>query len=143
MKTLFIALLTVTALNSQAQTAGAPEPQPEFKLTSISVNEEKENLLADTRGNTLYVFDIDQNQSTSQCNAACAEVWPPYLLTDVEAAAVKAPLGVVVRLNKKVQLTYEGRPVYTYAFDRGVAADAGDGIGDVWHYIEIEVTTVK
>ena len=37
-----------------------------------------------------------------------------------------------------IQLTYEGRPVYTYAFDRVKGDDHGDGIGGVWHYIEIE-----
>ena len=122
----------------QARASVVAEPLPKATFTTISVNEEGENLLADTRGNTLYVFDMDQSSNTSKCNAACAEIWPPYLLTEAEVASLQAPLGSVVRDNKKVQLTFAGRPVYTYAFDRGSAADAGDGVGGVWHYIEIK-----
>ena len=132
MKTALMIVLATIAFKAQAQVT-----TPELKVTTISVNDEGEHLLADTRGNTLYVFDVDLKQTTSKCNAACAEVWPPYILTDEEAKAVKSPLGVVLRENQKPQLTYEGRPVYSYAFDRGAAADAGDGIGGVWHYIEI------
>jgi predicted lipoprotein with Yx(FWY)xxD motif len=102
------------------------------------VNDEGEHLLANSRGNTLYVLDVDLNQPSPKCNGACAEVWPPYLLSEEEVASVKAPLGVIARDNRKSQLTYNGRPVYSDAFDRGAAADAGDGIGGVWHYIEIE-----
>ncbi len=127
--------LVLATLQAQAQVGNAGTTDP--ALTTVSVNDEGEKLLADTRGNTLYVFDLDQNSNAPKCNEACAEVWPPYLLTEAEVANLAAPLGSVARANKKTQLTYEGRPVYTYAFDRGLSADAGDGIGGVWHYIEI------
>lgn len=127
-------LLILTSFQVRAEVTTTA---PKVVLTTISVNDEGENLLSDTRGSTLYVFDLDQNSSVSKCNAACAEVWPPYLLTETEVASLEAPFSSIIRDNKKAQLTYEGRPVYTYAFDRGLAADAGDGIGGVWHYIEI------
>lgn len=81
---------------------------------------------------------MDQKQSTSKCNATCAEIWPPYLISAEESLALKAPYGFITRDNKKIQLTYQSQPLYTYAFDRGAAADAGDGVGGVWHYIEIK-----
>ncbi len=144
MKTILMTVLAITALQVKAQTTTTPAPvdsvKKEISLTTISVNEEGEHLLADSKGNTLYVFDLDQNRATPACNSACAEVWPPYLLTSDEALNLKAPLGSIVRDNKKSQLTYEGRPVYAYALDRGAAADAGDNIGNVWHYIKIEET---
>lgn len=114
-----------------------PAPTPVVELTTVVVNDENERLLADSRGNTLYVFDVDQ-AGKSACNATCAEIWPPYLITDEEAKSLKAPYGTVLRDNKKVQLTRDGRPLYTYALDRGYADDSGDGIGEVWHYIELE-----
>ncbi len=134
MKALLLFALATIAISAQAQT----NVEASAKLTTTSVNDEGEHLLADTRGNTLYVFDIDLSSTVSKCNGICAELWPAYLLTEAEAAAVTAPLGVVIRDSKKLQLTYSGRPVYTYSLDRGVAADAGDGIGGVWHYIEIK-----
>lgn len=107
-------------------------------LTTTVLNDEKEVLLADGFSRTLYIFDLDTGSGTSKCNADCAEVWPPYILTAQEAASVQAPLGSVVRANKKLQLTYNGNPVYSYIFDRAKGDDHGDGIGDVWHYVQIK-----
>lgn len=128
MKFVLAAMITMTAWQAVAQTT----------LTTISVNEEGEKLLADTKGNTLYVFDMDQGKKAPVCTAKCSEIWPPYIVTSDEAKALTAPYGTIARDNANVQLTYEGRPVYAYAFDRGAAADAGDGIGGVWHYIELK-----
>lgn len=130
MKTLLSSLIVLLVLQAGAATA--------ISLVTVTVNDENEHLLADTRGNTLYVFDMDQGQKVPACTSKCSEIWPPYLLTADEAKSLAAPLGSIVRDNKTVQLTYSGRPVYGYAYDRGPAADAGDGVGGVWHYIEVK-----
>lgn len=101
-------------------------------------NDEKESLLTDSFGKVLYVFDLDQHLPAPKCTGDCAEVWPPYVVTPAEAGALQAPLGTITRANKKLQLTYLGRPVYTYIFDRQKGDDNGDGIGGVWHYIELK-----
>jgi predicted lipoprotein with Yx(FWY)xxD motif len=107
-------------------------------LTTVSTNDEGESLVADSIGKTLYVFDPDMNQATPKCVGDCAEQWPPYVLTAAEAAGLQSPLGSVARANNKIQLTYNGRPVYTFALDRIKGDDLGDGLGGVWHYIEIQ-----
>ncbi len=134
MKYIIASLMTVIALQSVAQEAA----KPEVALTMISVNDEGEHLLADSKSNTLYVFDMDQNQKAPVCNGKCAEIWPPYLLTADEVSKLKAPFSAITRESKVAQLTYLGRPVYAYTYDRGAAADAGDGVGGVWHYIEVK-----
>ncbi|MBC7538602.1 MAG: hypothetical protein H7281_07265 [Bacteriovorax sp.] len=127
-------LLLISALTIFASTAMADST----KLVTQVKNDEAEVLLADTFGRTLYVFDQDLGSSTSKCTADCAEVWPPYIVSAEEAAALPAGLGTVVRANKKLQLTYEGRPLYTFASDRAVGDDKGNDLGSVWHYIEIK-----
>ncbi len=129
LKSLGIAALLVFGLSSAYSQAAAP-------LVTRVTNDEGETLVADSISRTLYVFDMDKTSTSSACNGTCAEIWPPYLLTDAEAAALQAPLGSIQRANKKLQLTYKSRPVYTYAFDRQAGDDHGDGIGGVWHYIE-------
>ena len=139
MKTIVIMALALQ-LTSLAKANGngpTPTPAPKVELTTVVVNDENENLVATFTGNTLYVFDLDQGKKVPACNADCAEVWPPYLVNVAEKAKLVAPLGTIARANGKLQLTYEGRPVYTYAFDRHAADDQGDGLGDVWHYIEL------
>ena len=107
-------------------------------LTNIVINDEKESLLADSIGKTLYVFDLDQGKSIPTCTGDCAEVWPPYIIADNEVPALMPPLGFIKRGNGKPQLTYLGRPLYTYIFDRLQGDDKGDGLGTVWHYIKLK-----
>lgn len=121
-----------------SSTIFAADPSPSKPpLTTIGENKEQEKLLGDSIGKTLYVFDKDLNEKTSMCVGDCAEIWPPYLLTAEEVATLQAPLGYIERPNKQLQLTYNGRPVYTYAFDRIQGDDLGDGLGGIWHYIEV------
>ncbi len=106
-------------------------------LTTTVLNDEKENLLANTFQRTLYVFDLDTT-SASKCSNDCAELWPPYIIDANEAKVLVAPLGSILRPNNKIQLTFNGRPLYTYGFDRKAGDDKGDGIGGVWHYLIIK-----
>lgn len=115
--------------------AGATTP---VELIKEVRNVEQEALVADSFGKTLYVFDPDQGQAAPKCAGDCAEVWPPYLVNAGDAAGLIPPLATIDRANGKKQLTYKGRPVYTYIFDRTVGDDKGDGLGGVWHYIEAE-----
>ena len=119
-------------------TVFAADPAPvKPPLTTVNENKDKERLLGDSIGKTLYVFDKDQNQKAPTCVGDCAEIWPPYLLTADEVSSLQAPLGSIERDNKKMQLTYKDRPVYTYAFDRVQGDELGEDIGGVWHYIEV------
>jgi predicted lipoprotein with Yx(FWY)xxD motif len=127
-----IGLLGTLLLGCAVSAAASQTP-----LTSQVKNDENELLLADSFSRTLYVFDLDQGQATSACNGACAELWPPYLITAQEAAALAAPFGSIKRTSQKVQLTYQNRPLYTYAPDRKVGDDQGDGVGSVWHYVKL------
>lgn len=125
-------------MSSISMSAFAQYGEPTVALVSEVQNDEGEVLLADSLGKTLYVFDVDLGTPTSQCVGDCAEVWPPYIITAEEAQTLVSPLGSVARTNGKLQLTRDGRPLYTYIFDRAKGDELGEGIGGVWHYIEIE-----
>jgi predicted lipoprotein with Yx(FWY)xxD motif len=123
--------------------AASAQELPKPSLVNEVENQEKETILADSIGKTLYIFDLDENQPAPKCTGDCAEVWPPYILSADEAKDLEKPLGSIARKNSKLQLTYNGKPVYTYIFDRVVGDDKGDGVGKVWHYIEIEKPDIK
>lgn len=130
-KMIFICLMQILAGSVFAQ-----ENTP--SLIKEVLNDENETLVADSFQRTLYIFDLDQGKSTPACTGDCAEIWPPYLITGQEASTLASPLGSIKRANGKLQLTYNGSPVYTYASDRKAGDDLGDALGGVWHYIEIE-----
>jgi predicted lipoprotein with Yx(FWY)xxD motif len=97
-----------------------------------------ERLLQDSQRRALYKFDMDSN-GKSNCSAKCAEIWAPYVITEDEMKTlVQAPLGTIVRDSGTIQLTYEGSPLYYYFQDRTRNDFKGDGVGGVWHYIEID-----
>ncbi len=78
-------------------------------------------ILADSRGWTIYAFSKDKkNQDNCQKNSACIQSWPPVVTSGkpVAAPGVKQSLlGTIKLKNGKLQVTYNGIPLYTYVGD--------------------------
>jgi predicted lipoprotein with Yx(FWY)xxD motif len=85
-------------------------------------------------GLTAYVFDADlAAPGRSTCNGACAVQWPPIV---APSGALPEPFGVIARSDGTSELTYAGRPLYTYIGDSRAGQTNGDGIdafGGLWH----------
>jgi predicted lipoprotein with Yx(FWY)xxD motif len=79
---------------------------------------------------TLYFFDGDE-KGISNCYDDCAATWPPAVL-DADAKLGKS-YGLIPRTDGTMQITFKGRPLYTYANDTSVGDLSGDGVGGVWH----------
>lgn len=98
-------------------------------------------VLVDSNGRTLYDFRKDRGGESS-CYGACATAWPP-LLTEGEPqpsnGASAAKLGTAERRDGSVQVTYAGRPLYTYAGDRAPGEANGHDItrfGAEWYALK-------
>jgi predicted lipoprotein with Yx(FWY)xxD motif len=91
-------------------------------------------VVVDADGRTLYVFDNDEG-STSACEGGCADTWPP-LTTEGDPTGgdgVNADLlGTTDRSDGTTQVTYNGRPLYTYAADADAGDTTGQGVGGIW-----------
>ena len=76
---------------------------------------------------SVYMLTYDPPGGTS-CTGPCAAIWPP-LLTDREAAAGpgvnRDQIGILQRPDGTRQVTYNGHPVYMFAFDMGPGAASG------------------
>lgn len=118
----FIAVSTLLWTGSLA-VAGSP------LVRSVEVG--CREVLANSFSQTLYVFDPDLGAEKPKCNGTCAEIWPPYLISPVEASQLSAPLSYVARESGRIQLTYQGRPVYLFHLDRTPGDLKGDGLGNV------------
>src|SRR5262245_5544515 len=97
-------------------------------------------VLATSRGQTLYLFQLDTG-TQSQCNGACATNWPPLLATGKPAAkkGAKASLvGTSARADGTMQVTYNGHPVYMFMGDQQAHQTNGEGInafGGSWYAV--------
>jgi predicted lipoprotein with Yx(FWY)xxD motif len=93
----------------------------------------KDGVLVNSAGMTVYVFDKDTaNSGKSACNGPCADNWPAVAAADGAAA----PYGAITRDDGAKQLTYQGKPLYTYKADKKAGDRAGDNFKDVWHVVK-------
>lgn len=141
MKRLLV-LLTTTALLAGGGVSGAAsapsaseagERTLALKLRSTRYGK----ILFDGRDRVLYAFTRDKRGGKSTCYGACAGAWPVYFST----AKVKALRGVrqsligtVRRRNGRLQVTYNGWPLYFYAHEgpREVKCQNVDNFGGLW-----------
>jgi predicted lipoprotein with Yx(FWY)xxD motif len=133
MKIFFLVCSFVFSLNAGASLESLDNPIYPLKTSVVK----SQVVLTVLSGLSIYVFDPDIVSRGSNCNGKCAEVWPPVLLGDDEIERLQAPLGVIERKSGTKQLTYNGRPVYTYFRDRREGDGFGDGIGGVWHLVPL------
>ncbi len=107
------------------------------RAVNVVEGTETKQYVGNQYGEVLYTFDMDAKDA-SACYGKCAEQWPPFLLSDTEAKALPAPYGTINRTTGTLQLTIDGKPVYTYHLNRVEGDDKGDSIGGVWHDIDFK-----
>jgi predicted lipoprotein with Yx(FWY)xxD motif len=109
------------ALADGAATGGAKVAMAKLPLGRI---------LVDSKGITLYDFVKDKG-TTSVCYGACAALWPPLLTKSkpVAGPGVRASLlGTTKRKDGKLEVTYNGHPLYYFVTDRKPGQTTGQGV---------------
>lgn len=87
-------------------------------------------------GYTLYVFDNDLGQASSTCVDACADAWPPVMVTDEMVDNIQG-LSVITRADGTKQAAFMGRPLYFYAQDMAPGESKGDGVNNLWWKVSL------
>ena len=90
----------------------------------------KGQVLADSKGMTLYTFDKD-GKGHSNCAGKCAVNWPP--MKAPASAKASGSFTVVKRSDGSRQWAYDGKPLYRWKNDKKPGDVTGDGVGGVWH----------
>jgi predicted lipoprotein with Yx(FWY)xxD motif len=97
-------------------------------------------ILVDSRGHTLYLFEKDKN-AKSACTTSCAAAWPPLIATTKARAAAGAKaalLGTTKRADGRMQVTYNRHPLYTFVKDTKKGQTSGenlDAFGAEWYAV--------
>lgn len=98
------------------------------------------NVLVDSQGRTLYLFEKDRGMS-STCTGACASIWPPLSATGKPGAGTGLSATKIALINRSggaEQVTYGGHPLYTYAGDGAPGDTKGEGLnqfGAQWYVL--------
>lgn len=91
-------------------------------------------VLVNRAGRTLYSLSAETH-GRFICTGACLSTWHPLLVHRGQRPTGAPALGTIRRPTGQLQVTYKGKPLYTFAGD-GKAGDAkGEGFKDVgvWH----------
>lgn len=88
-------------------------------------------------GMTVYTKSTD-TAGTSTCYGDCATLWPPYIVGPEDninqlKAGVTGKTDTIKRTDGKLQMTYNGKPLYFFAGDKANSDVTGEGVGGVWH----------
>lgn len=114
---------TGTVSAAVPRTVAAPTPGAAVtagrRTTIKAVSSQFGRILADGRGQAVYVFD-KETTSKPGCHGACAKAWPPVLSEGRPVAGRGASarlLGTTRRRDGKRQVTVDGKPLYSYVHD--------------------------
>ncbi len=91
------------------------------------------NVLVDSKGQALY-SPMQEAGGKVLCTGSCTSIWQP-LMTSGSAkptgtSDVSAKLGTLDRPGGVVQVTYQGKPLYTFVEDTSPGTVTGNGFQD-------------
>ncbi len=135
MKTL-IAFLTVLAFAGVSASLGSAAPQSSATLTVGKSSYGR--ILFDGKGRALYGFTRDRRGGPSRCYGDCASAWPVYYKKAqlrTGKGVKQALIGTTRRRDGRLQVTYNGWPLYYYVNDRNpgqVSCQNVNEFGGTW-----------
>jgi len=109
-------------------------------------------VLVDGYDETLYLFVPDGGKGTSTCAGTCAAKWPPLSLPAGVTSPFVGPgaradlVGTTHRSDGRIQVTYNGWPLYHWVGDTTAGQDTGEGItdsGGVWYAVSAAGQAVR
>ena len=123
--------------SASAQAAAPKRAHGKPATIGVANNLKLGEILVDSQGRTLYLFQKDSG-TTSSCNGACAAAWPPLRSSGnpvVLGAANASLVGTIARSDGKPQATYNGHPLYSFVMDTKSGDTNGEGLtafGGTW-----------
>lgn len=118
--------------------SGHPANGKQIKLTTVEIKGRK--ILATSSRKTLYSLSAETGGKFICTKASgCVAVWHPLLVPKGATAIGPVKLGTIQRPEGGRQVTYHGRPLYTFAQDTKPGQVNGQGLKDVgtWHAVTI------
>jgi predicted lipoprotein with Yx(FWY)xxD motif len=96
-------------------------------------------ILTNSQGLTVYTYTQDA-PNKSNCSGLCAKAWPPLLMAKGEKVrSLKGVKGIgTIPRGKKLQLTFDRRPLYLFAGDTAPGMTTGQGVENTWFAVVLK-----
>jgi predicted lipoprotein with Yx(FWY)xxD motif len=131
-----LAILLIAACGGGGDN-GAEESAPSGSDASMTVSvgsaDGVGDVLVDDEGSALYAA-VQEADGMVRCTEACAAIWVPLTVAGepTGSGGLGADLGVVTRPEGTRQVTFNGRPLYTFVEDTDANTVTGNGFSDTF-----------
>ncbi len=89
-------------------------------------------VLVNSAGMALYTYGPNGSGTTNMCTGACLQAWPaltvPAGTTPTLAAGVAGTLATAKQADGTLQVTYDGKLLYTFLSDSSPGQVTGNGV---------------
>lgn len=126
-----LALALVVLLLPPAATAAQTSKRVAKRAENATLGH---TILTTSKGRSLYSLSAETN-GRFICTGGCLSSWRPLLVPAGVKPTGPVKLGTVKRSEGKAQVTFKGRPLYSFSGDSKAGDVNGEGIKDVgtWH----------
>jgi predicted lipoprotein with Yx(FWY)xxD motif len=135
--------VALSGCGGTASAGGSPTTSSSGTTVAVKHVDGVGNVLVDSKGDALYSPEQEAN-GMILCKGSCTSIWVPLTLSasakPTGAGAVNTMLGKVHRPDGSVQVTFRGKPLYTFVEDTSPGMVTGNGFHDqfggqqfTWH----------
>jgi predicted lipoprotein with Yx(FWY)xxD motif len=126
-------LAAVLAVVFAGRTSGASAASQASARVVESAQSKKlgEAILIDRRGKTLYTLSAETRGRFICTTKFCLSLWTPLVVARGTTPTGAQQLATIRRPDGRTQVTYRGRPLYTFDQDRKPGDVKGNGFKDV------------
>ena len=127
--------------SSAAKTPAAAAASTDLATAETSLG----TVVVDGKGMTAYYFLKDTKDSgASACSGDCAAAWPAITTENATptVTGVTGEVGTITGTDGKLQVTIDGRAIYTFAQDKAPGDVNGQGLNSVWYVIAPDGTEI-
>ncbi len=145
-------LLVAAACGGGGDSSGAAEPAEDTTsqsptqqaaTTVETADSEYGQILVDSKGMTLYMFDPDKG-GKSTCEGDCLAAWPPVEGPAEAGSGVDdSLLGTTKATDGTTMATYNDWPLYYWVEDKKPGDVTGQAVNDVWWVLTPDGTPIR
>jgi len=125
-----VAAVSVIAIAALSSASGSTSHATTVKHGHVG----GKTVLVNRAGRTLYSLSAETN-GRFICTTGCVSTWHPLIAPRGKKPTGASSLGTIRRPGGQTQVTYKGKPLYTFAGDMQAGDGKGEGFKDVgvWH----------
>jgi predicted lipoprotein with Yx(FWY)xxD motif len=128
-----------TGTTSGGTSGGSSKSAPAATGDALSTGSTRlGTIVVDGKGDTVYLYTKDTaNSGKSACTGQCATMWPAVTTTSnsPKVKGVTGTVGTITRSDGSMQVTLNGRPLYTFASDSAPGDVSGQNVESTWFVV--------